>query len=697
MRGVERTKPSADQEAFYKRISVFSLIAAPIALFSVLFVDPGKYLVANPPLFRLIQAIHVFDAKMFLQPVAKHPLFAILAAVLLAYSVNIYALAKSRFKNASVRLDCLFYAPGFFLGLAAVAFATLKRLGYLADRHQGEHFVMYYVWLIVCGASASLLTAGYSFLRIRKAHLGIKEITESPSAFDLEDLSGAAAPGDLAGLLLPFGQTWPDMNNAATREQLRGRICIGRYYEGKTPTNLWVAPEIERLQQTLVVAPPGSGKTFSIALPWSRELPLQGQSVFAIDLKGNMYEKLRPHFEGQAMAIRYFDPTDHGHSVCWNPFSELDFKDHIAFRNGIDRLAEAIFGEMTEGENRYFDQRDLAFLRAGIEICAYAYPDPTLKRLHDMFLSKESLLLAAEALQNRQTEDMKREPESRLYSDDDRYYQDAALADLEALLEKRDQARHPHSDIVQGVKNKLRPFGHHALARVTGAPKEGQRPFSFASLSETPTLFVCATPLSLGHMGTSIAAIMVRMLHHLMNTRFKAQNTSRRLFLVLDEFSKLRMGYHQTLDFMSTSREAKCVSVIFLQDVSQIQYGLREPILANCLDRYFLRGAGPQTAAWLTTSLGKRRAPRATMSESAQSGTRQRSEGKAMSISEDQVPVLREREIQTTGGLKYGAWVILNSYSPKPILVNLDRSSASASPANRAAGGWIRWLRAKLP
>ena len=88
----------------------------------------------------------------------------------------------------------------------------------------------------------------------------------------------------------------------------------------------------------------------------------------------------------------------------------------------------------------------------------------------------------------------------------------------------------------------LRPFGHHALARVTGAPKEGQKAFSFASLSETPTLFVCATPLSLGHMGTSIAAIMVRMLQHLMNTRFKAQQTSRRLFLVLDEFSKFRMG-----------------------------------------------------------------------------------------------------------------------------------------------------------
>ena len=67
-----------------------------------------------------------------------------------------------------------------------------------------------------------------------------------------------------------------------------------------------------------------------------------------------------------------------------------------------------------------------------------------------------------------------------------------------------------------------------------------------------------------------------------------------------------------------------------------------------------------------------------------------------MSISEDQVPVLREREVQTTGGLRYGAWVVLNSYSNKPILVNLDRSSTSASPANRAARGWIKWLKAKL-
>lgn len=370
-------KPPSEDDSFYIRIGLATLGLFIVALFAMVFVDPGRFLVSNPPLFRLIQAARVFDQNMFLQPVAKHPLLALLVAAFGGYSVNLYAMSKSRFKSPGSRFNCLLIAPAVSIGLALVAFSTLKMLGYTADRIGGDRGAAYYAWMIICGSSAALCSAGFSLISIWSPHLSIGEIMRSPAVFDLEDLSGAATRKDLPGLLLSLGRDWPDPSaNEATAKALRARICIGRFHEAKTLTNLWVAPEITRMQQTLVVAPPGSGKTYSIALPWSREIPRQGHSVFALDLKGNMREKLSHDVKA---SLLYFDPTNHDDSLHWNPFAELDPGERLAYRNGRDSLAEAIFGEVARGENQFFDLRDLRFLKAGIDLCAYAFKNPTYR------------------------------------------------------------------------------------------------------------------------------------------------------------------------------------------------------------------------------------------------------------------------------------------------------------------------------
>ena len=110
-------KPPSEEEALYLRVGLAALALLTVVLFAMVFVDPGRYLVSNPPLFRLIQAARIFDQKMFLQPVAKHPLLALLAAVFGAYSVNLYAIANRRFKSPASRFNCLLIAPGVFAGL----------------------------------------------------------------------------------------------------------------------------------------------------------------------------------------------------------------------------------------------------------------------------------------------------------------------------------------------------------------------------------------------------------------------------------------------------------------------------------------------------------------------------------------------------------------------------------------------------
>ena len=710
---MQARKPPSEDDALYFRISLAVLGLLTVVLFAMVFVDPGRYLVSNPPLFRLIQAVRIFDQKMFLQPAAKHPLLALLVAVFGAYSVNLYAIANRRFKSPASRFNCLLIAPGVFAGFALCAFGTLRMMGYTADRIGGDRGAAHYAWLIICASSAALCSAGFSYLAIHRPRLSISEIMRSPSVFDLEDLSGAATRKDLRGLLLSLGPQWPEPSaNEATGKALKGRICIGRYYDAKTPTNLWVAPEITRMQQTLVVAPPGSGKTYSIALPWSREIPRHGHSVFALDLKGNMREKLSL---GAKCSVLYFDPTNHEASLHWNPFSELNLNDPLAFRNGRDSLAEAIFGEVSRGENQFFDLRDLRFIKAGIDLCAYAYENPTLETLYWMFLSQENVASVVLALKARAAKNA--QGQAKL-TDHHLKCQDAAMADLQALSDLAEQKKYSYSDLSQGVKNKLDPFGHAALAGITdgsfipvykqgadgklamdenGKPvTDSEIPFHLSDITKRATCFICATPFTLGLMGSSIASVMVRMMQHRMHSRYskaaKEERQVERLFLILDEFSKLRMSYRQTEDFISTSREAGCVSVIFLQDVNQIREEIRQAILANCLDRYFLRGAGPSTASWCSLALGKRRAPRTSISENASSGSRHHSEGTGTSISEEYVPVLREREIQTTGGLRYGAWVVLNNYSHKPILVNLERPEGHPSPP-ATYSRWPQWLR----
>jgi type IV secretory pathway TraG/TraD family ATPase VirD4 len=237
-------------------------------------------------------------------------------------------------------------------------------------------------------------------------------------------------------------------------------------------------------------------------------------------------------------------------------------------------------------------------------------------------------------------------------------------ADLKATT---DSQKYSFTERIQGVRNKLDAFAHPDIQRVTGPDAD----FRLPRLLEHPACLVFAAPMRMGLAGEILAAMAVRLLQYQLHRRYGHKGG--RLFLILDEFSKLALDHRQTERFISVSRSAGAVSVIILQDLEQLHPGTRASIWGNCQDRYILRGASAHTSRWLSESLGERRVWTRSVSASTSRGSRSQAESGGLSAKEEFVPVLRPREIALTGGLERGAWLHLSRYSHKPILVDLTR------------------------
>ena len=601
--------------------------------------DPGPYLHAikgtkEAAIGKVLAWDHNILTKAALNPFLKRPALFLLCSIVLAFSPIVYGIYRRVWRDS--------YGAGFWL----LSFLLLLVLAHglpgliLPDSLPRFAFVWWRVTILV-GSSGILFLAG--LLYVGAARLRPSDIFRNPNAYDLMDLSGAATLRELkrTGLLVRSGQ-WP----LPEAKAMTGRICIGRLYDDGRPTPYFVAPHIVKLQQTLVVAPTGSGKTTSLALPWSRELPFKGQSVFVLDFKGDMAPHIRPAFErAGALQLLVFDPLSEK-SIRWNPLKEPQ-PGSTEFAESQDSIAEAIFGEVNGGAYQFFDLMDLRILKAGVR-AVINLDAPSLKALHDLFLNEERL----------------EENLDRLKSKVARETYELMDADLKATT---DSQRFSFTERIQGVRNKLDAFAHPSIQSVTCPEAD----FRLEMLMEKPACLVFAAPMRMGQAGEMLAAMAVRLLQYQLHKRYG--HTGGRLFLILDEFSKLALDHRQTERFISVSRSAGTVSVIILQDLEQLHPGTRASIWSNCQDRYILRGASAHASKWLSESLGERCVWKRGVMASATHRSNHQSESGGLSAHEEYVPVLRPREITLTGGLERGAWLQLSRYSHKPILVDLTR------------------------
>ncbi len=583
---------------------------------------------------RLLAWDHNLLIKLVLNPYLAHPVPFLLGSCALAMSPLLYGISRRLWRRTE---EPALWALGFALVLGLADHLPDLMLPLTTARFT----LAWWKVTALLGSAALLFLAG--LVRVSRARLRTEDILRNPHAYDLMDLSGAARLSELkrAGLLVR-ASSWPSPES----KMLRGRLCIGRLYDEGRPTGYYVAPEIAKLQQTVVVAPTGSGKTTSLALPWSRELPGKSQSVFVLDFKGDMAQPIRlGNSRYPAPKLWVFNPLSMA-SVHWNPLLEPEAGSDD-YHEGLDAIAEALFGEVNGGAYQYFDLLDLRILKAGVRVVA-RLEAPSLKALHDLFLSQERLEEVLEQIKD--TADQE------------------AFARIEAdLMAATDSRKYTFTERIQGVRNKLDAFAHPSIQRVTGTEAD----FKLSRLFEHPSCLIFTAPMRMGLAGETLAAMAVRLLQHQLHRRYGHKGG--RLFLILDEFSKLAMDHHQTERFISVSRSAGAVSVIILQDMDQLHPATRASIWGNCQDRYILHGASASTAGWLSSSLGERRLWTRSVSATTSHGPRHVSETGSLSAREDFVPVLRPREITLTGGLDRGAWLQLSRYSHKPILVDLTR------------------------
>lgn len=139
------------------------------------------------------------------------------------------------------------------------------------------------------------------------------------------------------------GEVWKKMNLSKEKG-----LMLGCFIKTNPITKKEERTFIRALQPLacLVVAPPGTGKTASVALPNLYSLP---NSVVVFDIKGELYQKSagyrQKHFQNK---ILLFSPFDENNTMFFNPFDESVIKD-MNFAQ-MKKLAEQIAGTIFVGE-----------------------------------------------------------------------------------------------------------------------------------------------------------------------------------------------------------------------------------------------------------------------------------------------------------------------------------------------------------
>jgi type IV secretory pathway TraG/TraD family ATPase VirD4 len=402
-------------------------------------------------------------------------------------------------------------------------------------------------------------------------------------------------------------------------------------------------------RHAVVVGPAGSGKTYSLLIPWMYAALMANWSVVAVDVKGDLREDFLDFKEalgGPAIGARLtkWDFTDPRGSAPWDWLAEL----HDDPR--VDAAITALLGRRPEQStgDPYFYQRDYRTLR-GLLLFARAAA-PHVRTASDLIrLLEDDLKL--DAL-------VKQHPRA------------AGVADLEAAL------RYPQSDypkIISGVVTALSALDSAAVNAVTrSAPSRPSIDLETA-LDEHQLLIVGAA-LKGGQVSATLSSLLLNQLAQRLYERFGQHR--RPVLLVIDEAPQI-VDRVDVAKLMEVSRSAGVGVVVAMQDVAQIKdENDRSSILSNAAAFVILPGASPKSVEEFGKRLGQRieRTVGMTM-DGSRGGLGGRTP--SQTVGTESVPVLREREIMQppVGGRAAVVHVKAQELgiTAKPLLVDLQR------------------------
>lgn len=416
---------------------------------------------------------------------------------------------------------------------------------------------------------------------------------------------------------------------------LTGSLPLGYAIEPRNGPVASISVPSEILEQhAAVIGPTGAGKTTSVIVPWMAGALRDGHSVIAVDVTGNLQDKVLEYVHntgplGARMAL--WDFTRPANSVSWNWLDDLSTEDAVV------ASVEALVGRDRPNDPQpYFMQRDKRVLRGLIEgVLA------TTSRSLDTLLagaSDQSLLRRLGTLHpsigNRLNE--------------------------VSTLPAQDFGR-----AMSGVVNALDVFGHSGVKAVT---RSGG--ITLDSLTEAPSLLIIGAPLSGSRTSISLSSLMISMLTRNLYRRF-GQNNARRVFYFIDEAARLtdRINFEELL---SVSRAAGISVVVAAQNVTQFaDKNERATILDNCGTYISLPTPSDESASYFASRLGAREV--STLTESRTFGGINNPWTIQFSRALSTVPVLGKREIMDPPWGERSAIVHCRPLSGAPFAVDLSR------------------------
>ena len=402
-------------------------------------------------------------------------------------------------------------------------------------------------------------------------------------------------------------------------------------------------------RHAVVVGPAGSGKTYSLLIPWIYAALSSNWSVVAVDVKGDLREDFldfKDQVGGGALGARLtkWDFTDPRRSAPWDWLAEL----HDDAR--VDAAITALIGRRPEQSNAdpYFYQRDYRTCRGLLTFARAAAPH--VRTASDLIrLLEDDIKLDALVKQN------PRAP---------------GVSDLDAAL------RYPQADypkIISGVVTALSALDSSAVNAVTRA--SAARPsINLEHALDDHQLLIVGAALKGGQVSATLSSLLLNQLAQRLFERFGGDR--RPVLLVIDEAPQI-VDRVDIAKLMEVARSAGVGVVVAMQDVAQIHdENDRSSILSNASAFAILPGASPKSVDEFGKRLGSRF--ERTMGMSTEPRTRGLgTSSTSQNVGTESVPVLREREImQPPVGSRPAVMHVKApeiGITPKPFLVDMHR------------------------
>lgn len=394
-------------------------------------------------------------------------------------------------------------------------------------------------------------------------------------------------------------------------------------------------------QHAAIIGPTGAGKTSSLIVPWIAAALRAGHCAVAIDVTGNLVDKVVEYAQRTGPLGAYvaqWDFTQPSRSASWNWLADLGPGD-----DGVVAAVEALIGRDNPNDPQpFFAQRDKRVLRGLIE-AVIATGQPSVSTLvaaaSDQSLVRRLAALGGPGVQRRLSE----------------------VATLPA-------ADFPRA--MSGVVNAVDIFEHAGVRAVTS-----RQEITLAELTTAPALLVIGAPLSGSRTSVALSSLMLSVLTRQMYTRF-GQAHERRMFYFVDEAARLadRVNFEELL---SVSRTAGISVVLAAQNVAQFaDKSERATILDNCATYVALPSVSDESATYFASRLGSRDVP--VVAQNRTVGSFSSGPTTQFSHSLASVPVLGKREIMDPPWGPRSALVHCSPLVAGPFAVDLTRPDLSA-------------------